>query len=363
MDLKLNSVVALARGDLLTKFYIANEGTGTVTLTPPVHGRFVLEPEGAIAHPTMPGCHGMLGWREFLQNRDDLLHILDRAHTLSASRPLQTEHGVAFEAALRGWLEKFLPARYGVTSGFIVPNILDVGNKLYHFDVIVYDKLETPVLWASSNDDQSLQGRQRAIPAKYVASVYEVKATLTDRSVRDAIDKLRELEALKGHFPPRFSSGIVFAQLTNFNNAKILQKLLEGVCIPGFWGGAILRADCDSSMTGLFVSGPSDGTKQGLSAEDLARPIVSLDIRRENGSVLVAPGSSVSLTHIAPNTYAITKRYTVSYTTDKHHLALMWSHAGFAEFAAQIINLLEGIHFWSEQSSAARFADVFDRVD
>ena len=305
----------------------------------------------------------MLGWKEFLQNRDDLLQAMERARAFSASRPMQTEHGVAFEAALRGWLENFLPARYGVTSGFIVPNLLDVGNKLYHFDVIVYDKLEAPVLWASSNEDQSPQGRHRAIPAKYVAAVYEVKATLTDRSVSESLEKLSQLVPVKEHFPSHYSCGVIFAQLGKSSDANILERLLKGVHVPGFWGGGVLRADCDPSITGLLIASPSGEAKPGLSSRELVQPIASLDIRHQNGSILVAPGASVSLTQVAPNTYAITKRYTVSYTTEEHHVALMWSRAGFAELAAQIVNSLEGIPFWSAQSSTARFADVFDSVD
>jgi hypothetical protein len=68
------------------------------------------------------GKYGFTGWKEFASNRRVILNEFDRAKGLNESRPVQTEHGIAGEAGLRNWLCSFLPRRYGVTSGFIIPD-------------------------------------------------------------------------------------------------------------------------------------------------------------------------------------------------------------------------------------------------
>lgn len=351
----------------MTIYYIetAEGSPGVPTIQPPAGGKFVLDATGSDQLESMPGCHGMLGWKEFLQNRDDMLRVLDRAVVINGSRPTNTDHGPAFEASLRKWLEEFLPRRYAVTSGFIIPNIREVGEKLYHYDVVIYDAMESPVLWANSNEDHSNQGRQRAIPAKYVLAVYEVKATLTTTSARLAMTKLRELAALEKHLPGRFSSGVVFGQVRDRTDSGTLKAILAGSKLRGFWGGVVLRAECDPSMTGVLIKGPAaEGQKDGLSSKRIAVPISRLNIRRgADGSIVNGRGAGIKLRRITTNTYAATKRYPVHYCSGGEELSLMWSHSGFAEFAGQLLNALEGIPFFSEESSAAMFAEVFDRID
>ena len=141
---------------------------------------------------TLPGKHfGSVGWRELLRVRQDLLDKYDRAKELSVSRPVQTEHGNVDEAAVREWLETFLPLRYGVTSGFIIPHIIAAEPyTLLHYDVIIYDKINSPILWVDENPDLSSQGRKQAIPAEHVYAVLEVKATLTRNHAQNAIESL-----------------------------------------------------------------------------------------------------------------------------------------------------------------------------
>lgn len=107
-------------------------------------------------------------------------------------------HGEAGEAWVRRWLETFLPKRYGVTSGYIVSQGQTEAVKLPHFDVIIYDQLESPVLWVETSPDLTAAGASRAIPAEFVRSVLEVKATFTTASVSDAIGHLQDLEPLLG---------------------------------------------------------------------------------------------------------------------------------------------------------------------
>ena len=58
-----------------------------------------------------------------------------------------------------------------------------------HFDVIVYDKINPPVLWVEKTLDKSEHGERRAIPAKYVHSVFEVKSTFNSKSIKEALEK------------------------------------------------------------------------------------------------------------------------------------------------------------------------------
>jgi hypothetical protein len=85
-----------------------------------------------------------------------------------------------------------------VTSGYVIPDLLAVSPRydLPHFDVIIYDALEAPVLWVNAHPDQSALGQRRAIPAKHVRAVLEVKATLTRKHVKDARAKLNTLHWL-----------------------------------------------------------------------------------------------------------------------------------------------------------------------
>ena len=99
--------------------------------------------------------YGFFGWKEFRRNRKDLLAEFARAKDYSASRPVQSEHGNAAEAVLRKWLSTFLPARYRVTSGYIIPDVVVPEYTLSHFDVIVYDAINSPALWVDGDYDTS----------------------------------------------------------------------------------------------------------------------------------------------------------------------------------------------------------------
>lgn len=176
-----------------------------------------------------PKRYGMVGWQEFASNRSQILAEYDLARTQAVSRPVKTEHGVTGEAAIRKWLSEFLPGKYRVTSGYIIPDIVQTPDyKLYHYDVIIFDAQNAPVLWTETNTDRSDQGKKRAIPARYVHSVLEVKASYGAESARDALNKLRQLNAMEQHFPLNFSSAPVFMELPKPLAARgeLLQHLL-----------------------------------------------------------------------------------------------------------------------------------------
>jgi hypothetical protein len=139
------------------------------------------------------GCFGQQGWKEFHRNRKDILHEFDKILELTSNRPIRVAHGQGVEAYIRKWLAEFLPKKFSVTSGYIISALFDdlFGSaKIYHYDIIIYNHLEAPVLWTEGNQDNSEQGKFRAVPAKYVYAVYEVKSRLTKKNVVDAFNKL-----------------------------------------------------------------------------------------------------------------------------------------------------------------------------
>src|SRR4051812_19125465 len=89
-----------------------------------------------------------------------------------------------------------LPKRYGVTSGYIISQGLWGNVKAPHFDVIIYDLLNAPVLWVEDHPDTSAAGRSMAIPAEHVLGVIEVKSALAPTSMKQAVEHLRDLAPL-----------------------------------------------------------------------------------------------------------------------------------------------------------------------
>ena len=196
------------------------------------------------------------GWKQFLTSRKEMLDAFDRAREKAKSHEVETFHGKVAEAELRKWLSSFLPKRYGVTAGYIVSPGLKSSDKTPHFDVIIYDQLESPVLWVEDSPDVSTQGRSLAVPVEYVRCVLEVKSAFSPANVNDAMGHLNDLLPLMGgpdepqekyklHLPTTFCCGLVFFELRKeqqFSEA-VLGKLVAGVQYRGFFGGVILRGE------------------------------------------------------------------------------------------------------------------------
>jgi len=133
------------------------------------------------------------GWKQILTARKEMLDAFDSARTKAGSHEVETYHGRVAEAEVRQWLSRFLPRKYGVTSGYIVSPGLKDSEKTPHFDVIIYDQQESPILWVEDNPDASSQGQSMAIPAEYVRAVLEIKSRFTPSTVDDAMGHLRDL--------------------------------------------------------------------------------------------------------------------------------------------------------------------------
>lgn len=311
-------------------------------------------------------CYGSYGWKEFNQNRDNILNEFDRVKALTERRPVRTAHGVAVEAYIREWLAEYLPKKYAVTSGYVIPDVFDVNYKLYHYDVIIYNKIESPILWVESNLDDSDSGKSRAIPAKYVVAIYEIKSTLDKKNAIDSITKLKEINSFATYLPQNFSSGSIFIELKEKNVSKrnILSELFEGNAIHGYWGGVILRCEIDPSMTALLYFATGEGGDDGYSPDvDLAKPLDELKIYlQEDGKLTVEEaGGGVKVVCTAPHTWSVTKEFGPHYREGSKVLMLSWSHSKFAEFAIQVVCCLEGIPYDSEKRPT--YGQVFDVID
>lgn len=196
------------------------------------------------------------GWKQILTSRKEILDAYDRAREQARAHEVETFHGKVAEAAIRKWLSGFLPKRYGVTSGYIVSPGIASNVKAPHFDVIVYDQLESPVLWVEENPDASAQGRSLAIPVEYVHGVLEIKASFSAGNVTAAIAHLGDLlpvmngvddpgERYKLYLPPTFFCGVMFCELRTdaMHSKAALAGLVQGMQLRGFVGGLILRAE------------------------------------------------------------------------------------------------------------------------
>ena len=207
------------------------------------------------------------GWKQFLTGRDEMLDSYDRARVHSSKRTVQTGHGNVAEAAFRKWLSDFLPKRYGITSGYIISQGVPNSEDFVHYDVIIYDQLESPVLWVEGNPDSSSQGKSMAIPVEYVCGVIEVKAVFNKKSVQQAVEQLQKLRPLMGfimpsihdhrfYLPKNFFCATVFYELHKENEREFsaLDALLEGSDLRGFYGGYILRPESHEKYSSGKIS-------------------------------------------------------------------------------------------------------------
>lgn len=268
-----------------------------------------------------------LGWKQILTARKEILDAYDRAREQARSHEVETFHGRVAEASIRKWLSEFLPKRYGVTSGYIVSPGLSSSTKAPHFDVIIYDHLESPVLWVEENPDSSAQGKSLAVPVEYVRAVLEVKAQLSAKNMRDAIEHLRDLLPLMGgidapeeryklHLPATFYCGALFVELRKDHAGKeaTLSALIEGLGVRGFFGGVVLRGEGHT----LAHTGRLTLTESKTPMENTFRP-----------------GDSPLLE------FGLSKTIEVA---EHVHIGAMlnWTESAFSQFAFDLIALMQG---------------------
>jgi hypothetical protein len=266
------------------------------------------------------------GWKQFLAARTRMLAAYDLAKDLENNKLVKTRHGRVAEAEFRKWLSEFLPKRYAVVSGYIISPGVSSSENMVHYDVIIYDHLESPVLWVEENPDSSQQGKSLAIPVEYVHAVFEVKSSFNRKSAKEAVDQLSKLKPLmaridpqnsraKMHLPANFFCATIFFELRKEHEKDFaaMDELVEATMLRGFYGGIILRAD----TLDKYYSGKINFR------------IENIDTGRNNNSSLSFWATSKCL----------------KYREDAYFsLLLTFWEQHFSEFAFDIIALLKGTY-------------------
>jgi hypothetical protein len=279
----------------------------------------------------------MSGWSQFTTQKSKMVSDFRIFTEMSDNRPTETDKGRFAEALFRDWLEQFLPAKYGVTAGYIISQKDSVlprqalKGKLRHYDVIIYNKLDSPVLWTEISPDHSIAGRVRAIPAEYVHAVLEVKSTFNAKNITNAFEKLNELapllklddpdEPYKQYLPANLYLGVIFFNLPTKEQKKLelLNKLMPTTIPRGFRGGIILSADgLDQRKTGRYTYEPI-GERPLFLARVKGRTLLFEDGDMWSDSVEMSPGE---------------------------HIVCMfgWSESNFSRFAFELIAVMNGTY-------------------
>lgn len=270
------------------------------------------------------------GWKQFLTSRKEMLDTFDSAKTKAKGHEVETYHGRVAEAEFRKWLSSFLPKRYGVTAGYIISQGIKSNQKAPHFDVVIYDALNSPVLWVEEDPDTSTAGRSMAIPAEHVLGVLEVKASLNSTSVEIAVQHLGDLapllkgvddptERYKLYLPQQFFCGLVFFELRKEHeySETALTNILGGLGLRGFIGGLVLRGEGHTK--------PVTGRLAILRSET---PIESTVGRTKQSLLQPAPMSGSS--RVTDNLYFSTM--------------LMWAELSFSQFGFDLLAIMQGTY-------------------
>lgn len=270
---------------------------------------------------------GTQGWKQFLSAKKKMSEAFNIAKEQSNAHIVPTSRGTIAETEVRKWLSEFLPKRYGVTSGYIVSQGRSDKVKLPHFDVIIYNKLDSPVLWVEGESNIQDRNNTQAIPVEYVHGVFEVKSSLTSQHAKEAINHLLELKPLlekvdakdspyKRYLPLNFTCGVVFFELLKKHeySKSAINNLIPSDNIRGYHGGIILEGEgWDKNKAGKIrytkLAGGGANIKKGK--DSLLLPSINSDNSFENDD-------------------------------ETFRINLSWYDGNFAIFAFELINQLQG---------------------
>lgn len=262
-----------------------------------------------------PKRGGTLGWEQFLSNRTTILTEFDKAREFGKIGGIEVQHGNALEEEIRKWLASFLPMRYGVAKARVISQGMSDAEVAPEFDVVIYDRLNSPTLWIDQNG-------LRGLPAENVLGVIEVKASLTLLHAEAANKQLLKLEPLLGvdatdelypkYLPAQFFSFSVFGEVREdqSKNGKVLDALVFQQ--RGHSGSFIIRGS---------------GVEQAAS-----------------GTVSLTFGNGVQVSTIDNGESIFGSPIANSKPLGNGHLSamLIWSPSNFSRFAFTILNLLNG---------------------
>lgn len=266
-----------------------------------------------------------------MQGKHDMLAHFDSAKNKAKQHECETYHGGVAEAEIRKWLQTFLPKRYGVTSGYIISADQPEEIKSPHFDVIIYDQINSPTLWLEENPDTTRQGTSTALPAEHVRAVFEIKSRWTADSAKKAIEHLHDLDSLlvstddpneryKKYLPLNFFCGVVFFEIkqTDKFNPKLLDNLIDAN-LRGYFGCIVLRGESlPSELAGIINLAVTTEQRQTYVHKD------KISLIQEN---VGAHSNTIQISDIM-------------------HLGvrLMWSGSVFSSWAFDILTRLNGTY-------------------
>ena len=116
--------------------------------------------------------------------------------------------GSSREELLRGLLQKYLPERYHVATGFM-------SGYPRQLDVLIYDRIDHAPLFR--------EGNLVVVDATAVRGVIEVKSVLTHGELRSALEILQSIDPDNG--PPLFKG--IFAYSTEMSSTSILDTIVS----------------------------------------------------------------------------------------------------------------------------------------
>lgn len=210
-----------------------------------------------------------VGYDGFITTRDELRHRYHEALRQSRDDYVRTEHGDVGEFLVIDWLKTFLPKRYDVCKGYMITSSLQKNEKMEEWDVIIYDAIESPILFTRDRYGQE----KRAIPIEYVRSIIEVKASFTPENAKKVVKKLCKLEKFIGknlslEYPSflcepfccsAFFFKTMFSNFAEYRNAlnHMSKMLTEHANVP-FLGAFILESQKNSEHSGYLRGCQSD---------------------------------------------------------------------------------------------------------
>ena len=103
--------------------------------------------------------------------------------TSQLSHALST--GEAREFILKELLRKYLPAKLGIDKGIILSSDGQVSKQI---DIVIYDKLNTPLLYGAEN--------LRLFPVEGVYAIISIKSKLDSSGLRESVENIHSVKKL-----------------------------------------------------------------------------------------------------------------------------------------------------------------------
>ena len=174
-------------------------------------------------------------------NRSQSIRMRGREAGFFNHRPTS---GTAREWVLREPLHEALPAKYGVTAGEARAANGAVSGQ---WDVLIYDRLNTPTLFTSEGSS--------VLPIEGVIAAISVKSTVDKDAIYEAADAAEQL-----HGMPRDDLGLKFPrlapQLSEGPRPAVFVFGFEGLALPTLLGhvkDACQGIDSPRRLSGVFI--------------------------------------------------------------------------------------------------------------